>query len=72
MQVLSADEALTIARTDAEAVYRDLNSYRITLALEQHGWQIDYELKDPKLQGGGPHSVIDAVSGKILSKRYEQ
>jgi hypothetical protein len=29
-------------------------------------------LRDPNLQGGGPHYVIDAETGAILSKRYEQ
>jgi hypothetical protein len=41
-------------------------------ALEPDGWHVDYELKAPALQGGGPHYVIDPVSGGILAKRYEQ
>lgn len=69
---VSCDEALRIARTDAESVYRDLSIYRISIVLEEDGWLVDYELKDANLQGGGPHYVIDAVTGKILSKRYEQ
>lgn len=27
---------------------------------------------DPTLNGGGPHYVVDAESGRILRKRYEQ
>lgn len=69
---ISCDRALRIARTDAEAVYRDLSIYRISISLEDDGWIVDYELKDPALQGGGPHYVIDARTGRILSKRYEQ
>ena len=70
--IISCDQALRIARTDAETAYRDLSPYRIGIALEQDAWQVDYELKDVKLQGGGPHYLIDARTGDILSKRYEQ
>ncbi len=69
---IPGDRALTIAQADALTAYRDLSGYRIQLVLEDDGWHVDYELKDPKLKGGGPHYVIDAVSGVILSKRYEQ
>ncbi len=69
---ISCDQALRIARTDAESAYRDLSIYRIAISLEENGWLVDYELKDPELQGGGPHYVIDARTGAILAKRYEQ
>jgi uncharacterized membrane protein YkoI len=69
---ISCDQALKIARTDAEHVYRDLTLYRISVSLEDNGWLVDYELKDEQLNGGGPYYVIDAHSGKILSKRYDQ
>jgi len=69
---LSSDEALKIARSDAERAYRDLTGYRITISFEDPGWRIDYELKDPTIQGGGPHYLIDPVTGAILEKRYEQ
>lgn len=69
---LSSDEVLKIARLDAERAYRDLTPYRISIALEPDGWHIDYELKDPHLNGGGPHHVIDPASGAIVGKRYEQ
>lgn len=69
---LASDEALRIARADAERVYRELDSFRIEITREADGWHIDYELKDPNLNGGGPHYVIDATSGRIVSKRYDQ
>jgi hypothetical protein len=69
---LGADEALKIAQADALPVYRDLSAYCIRLALELDGWHIDYDLKDPRLKGGGPHYVIDPLTGAIVSKRYEQ
>ena len=59
---ISCDQALRIARTDAESAYRDLSLYRISIVLEQDGWQVDYELKDANLHGGGPHYVIDSKS----------
>jgi hypothetical protein len=70
--VISSDQALKIARLDAEQAYKDLSPYRIQVVLEPDGWHIDYELKDPRWHGGGPHYVIDPSDGRILSKRYEQ
>jgi len=69
---LSADQILAIAQADASRAYRDLSVYAIRLALETDGWHVDYKLKDERLKGGGPRYVIDAVSGVILSKTYEQ
>lgn len=71
-QTLASDEALRIARADAERVSRELHLYRIEIALETDGWHINYELKDSQLNGGGPHYVIDATTGAIVSKHYYQ
>jgi hypothetical protein len=71
-QALSSDQILKVARVDAEKAYRDLSPYRIQLVQEADGWHVDFELKDPRLNGGGPHYVIDAASGAILWKRYDQ
>ena len=46
--------------------------YRATISLEPDGWHVDYELKDPDVQGGGPHYVIDPGDGSILTRQYEQ
>ena len=70
--IIAGDQALAIAQTDAQKAYRDLSAYRIQLALETDGWHIGYELKDGTLKGGGPHYVIDAFTGAIVTKRYEQ
>ncbi len=72
LERITSDQALRVARLDAEKVYRDLTHYRILVELNQDGWHVDYELKNRQTQGGGPHYVIDAEAGTILSKRYEQ
>jgi hypothetical protein len=69
---LAGDQVLAIAQADASRVYRDLSVYRIQLVLEDNGWHVDYELKNPRLKGGGPHYVIDVHTGDVISKRYEQ
>lgn len=69
---ISCDEALAIARKDAEVAYRDLSDFRIIIERRADGWHIDYELSNVYLKGGGPHYVIDAMTGAIVSKRYEQ
>lgn len=70
--VIAGDRALAVAQADAATAYRDLSMFRIQLVLEADGWHVDYELRDPRLKGGGPHYVIDAVRGVIVSKQYEQ
>lgn len=69
---VGGDRALAIAQADALQAYRDLLPYRIHISLEPDGWHVDYELKDPRHKGGGPHYVIDPRTGAILSKRYDQ
>ena len=72
MVSLAGDQALAIAQADAAGAYRDLSVYRIQVVLEDDGCHVDYELKDPRLKGGGPHYIIDASTGAVISKRYEQ
>ena len=69
---ISSDRALKIAPTDAEKVDRDLFLYRISMSLEADGWRVDCEPTDPDLNGGGPRYLIDADSGEIVSKCYDQ
>jgi hypothetical protein len=42
------------------------------LVLEEDGWHVDYELKDPSLKGGGPHYLIDPYTDVIRSMKYQQ
>jgi hypothetical protein len=69
---IAGDRALAVAQADAQKAYGDLAPYRIELVLEADGWHVDYEFKNPRQKGGGPHYVIDSVTGEIRSKRYEQ
>lgn len=69
---ITSDQALHIARLDAEKAYGDLSPYRVTLVLENDGWHVDYDLKNPLWNGGTPHYLIDAANGAILWKKYEQ
>lgn len=66
------NQALNIARQDARTAYRDLDAYDVTIELQDGNWKVDYELKDKKARGGGPHYIISGDTGEILSKRYEQ
>lgn len=69
---LPVAEVLRIAHHDAQAAYRDLSGFKITLTPAPDGWHVDYDLTDPLSAGGGPHYVIDSRTGDILSRRYEQ
>ena len=69
---ITSDQALRIARLDAEIAYRDLSPFYVRIELHDDGWHIDYELKNTRSNGGSPHYVIDAETGVIRTKRYEQ
>jgi len=69
---IGKEQALEIARQDAVLAYRDLTPYEVTIELRDGNWKIDYALRDEESQGGGPHYVISAETGAILSKCYEQ
>jgi hypothetical protein len=69
---LTPEQAVAVAQADATKVYREPSKYAIRIALEDDGWHVDYELRQPTHKGGGPHYVIDAATGAIRSKRYEQ
>jgi hypothetical protein len=64
--------ARAIAEDDARKAYRDLSIYTVAAHLEDDHWNVDYDLQDVTLLGGGPHYVIDAETGEIVSLRYEQ
>ncbi|HBL61890.1 MAG TPA: hypothetical protein DDZ80_26810 [Cyanobacteria bacterium UBA8803] len=70
--MISKEEALEIAKKDAQIAYRDLTIYEVNAEVKENNWYIDYELKNPDLHGGGPHYVISGSTGEIISKRYEQ
>jgi hypothetical protein len=70
--LLAVSDVLRIAEQDAQAVYRDLSGFKITLTPCPDGWHVDYDLTDPLTAGGGPHYVIDPHNGDILVRRYEQ
>ncbi len=69
---ITREEALRIAREDAECVYVDLSIYSVTAERDGDHWKVDYRLADPYTVGGGPHYVISAVTGEILFRKYEQ
>jgi hypothetical protein len=69
---VSSHRALAIAEADAIQAYKDLGFYRIEIRLEDDGWHVEYYLNKRRWAGGGPHYVIDATSGVILSKKYYQ
>lgn len=69
---IPASRALVEAEADALRAYGDLSPYHVRVRLEPDGWHVDYELKDPRFQGGGPHYLIDPTDGRIVRKRYEQ
>jgi len=64
--------AMKIANDDARLYYRDLSIYKINIQLVENHWKIDYELKNKESQGGGPHYMVSAETGEILSKYFEQ
>lgn len=69
--VITSDEALRIARIDAETMYQDLKRFRIEVTVDDEGWHVKYRVAHSS-HGGGPHYIVDAATGEILWKRYYQ
>lgn len=70
--VIGRDSILKIAEKDARSAYVDLSIYTIKAALRKGNWYVDYDLTDPTLNGGGPHYVISAKTGRMVECRHEQ
>lgn len=69
---ISREDALKIANEDAKRSYRDLSIYTVESVLKEGKWYVDYNLSNTQMVGGGPHYVISAETGEIISFRYEQ
>ena len=69
---ISRQQAIAIAEADALPVYGDLDNLTLEVALHDDGWHVDYWVRRPRVAGGGPHYVIDANTGAIVSKKYSQ
>ena len=70
--VIDREKALSIAREDAGRAYRDLTIYEVKTELKRGKWYVDYTISNPQMVGGGPHYVISARTGEIISYRYAQ
>src|SRR5262249_52891102 len=62
------EEALAIVEADA-VMARGLTRHKTRVVLEDDGWHVDYELKNTRMRA--VHYVLDALTGEIVSKRYD-
>jgi len=64
----------TNTHKDAVSAYGENleSAYYARINLKDGFLYVDYELKNPKARGGGPHYKIDFVSFEVLEKRYDQ
>jgi hypothetical protein len=70
--VINSKRAIEIARLDAEKIYSDLSRYDAWAGLVGECWHVHFELKDPRARGDVLNYVIDAQTGAIRTKKYEQ
>ena len=71
-KIIDKDHAIAIAHDDALKSYGNLDNLEVNAVFSRGEWKIDYELKNKKLNGGVPHYRIDAKTGEIKHKIYEQ
>jgi Zn-dependent metalloprotease len=75
-KLITRAQAVAIAMTEAKKVYqspRELEeAYVVEATLADDVWRVDFELKDPDANGGGPHYLIDAKTGRVLHTRLVQ
>lgn len=67
-------EIFSNAHKDAVSAYGENleSAYYVRISLKDDFLYVDYELKNPKARGGGPHYKIDFVSFEVLERRYDQ
>src|SRR5262245_39215041 len=70
--MITREAALGIPEEDARRAYRDLSIYDVAIESDGPNWRVDYNLKNPHMEGGGPHYLISGVDGRILDRKYEQ
>jgi hypothetical protein len=72
---ISSDQALRIAQADGVVAYGDLTRFRVEITLEDDGWHVKHFIQQrngSRIAGGGPHYIIDATTGTIVSAKYFQ
>ena len=75
LPIVEVHEALAICQADGSLAYGCLHHYEIEIYLEKDGWHVNYGIKQrngSRVAGGGPHYIVDATTGEILSKKYYQ
>lgn len=70
--MITKERAIEIAKKNAKDYYKDLSIYEINATFFDTVWHVDFELKDAKLDGGGPHYVISAKDGKVIDFKFYQ
>jgi hypothetical protein len=69
--MITEQEARAIAEKDAQPDYGKLDGYEVRAELKDGKWHLEYR-PGGNINGGGPVYVIDARTGTILHKVYEQ
>ena len=67
-QTISREEAIQIARKDAEGDYNPSFLENAAVTLEDDGWHVDLELVNMPYPHDILHYIIDAKNGGIISK----
>ena len=72
--IIARQQAIADAEADALPMYGSyLHTLTLNVLLDDDGWHLEYSPKrDGYRTGGGPHYVIDATTGAIISKKYYQ
>lgn len=69
---VTADIARDIAMRDAARDYPSLDEFNVSVSEDERGWRVKFNLKNPRLNGGGPEYLIDRGTGEITDKRIYQ
>lgn len=69
---VSRQQAISIAEADGLPVYGNLDDLTLEVTLMDDGWHVDYWVRKHRHAGGGPHYIINADTGQIVFKRYDQ
>lgn len=69
---ITEEAALEIAKREAKKDSEPLSDYKLVAVEEPTAWRVVFQLKDKRLNGGGPKYRIDKVTGEVVEKKYTQ
>ena len=72
LEKIDREEAIEIAKHDADSAYGDISMYDIVIDTVGDRWKIDFVTNDSSKAIKGPHYLIAKLGGRFVMKHYDR